>query len=290
MPLRDTLLTLLVVFIWGTSFVAIRFGVDEMPPILFTALRFAFSALPAVFFLPRPKIALWIILAYGTTLGVIKFSLLFIAIKLGMPIGLTSIVVQMQVFFTILLAFFVYGEAPTRLQIIGALIAFAGIVIFGYARAQAAPLLPFVMVLGAAFFWGVSNVIGKKAGKVDMLAFVVWASLVAPLPLLGLSWLVEGPEAIAAAASALSLKGIGSIAFVSYVATIIGFGLWGRLLSKHPVSAVTPFALLIPVVGMACGVIFFGEVLTIPILIGSGVVFAGLLINVFGDRLVRSRR
>ena len=290
MPLRDTLLTLLVVFIWGTSFVAIKLGVEEIPPILLTALRFAFSALPAVFFLPRPKIPLWIVLGYGTTLGVIKFSLLFIAIKLGMPIGLTSIVVQMQVFFTILLAFFVYGEAPSRFQLVGAAIAFIGIVIFGYERAQSAPLLPFVMVLGAAFFWGISNVIGKKAGKVDMLAFVVWASLVPPLPLLGLSLMLEGPAAIAAALPAITWKGVASVAFVSYIATVVGFGAWSILLSKHPVSSVTPFALLIPVVGMACGVIFFGEVLTLPILIGSGVVFAGLLINVFGDRLMQRIR
>jgi O-acetylserine/cysteine efflux transporter len=289
-PLKDILLTLLVVFIWGTSFVAIKFGVEEIPPILLTALRFFFSAIPAVFLVPRPKVALWILLAFGFVLGVVKFSLLFIAIKLGMPIGLTSIVVQMQVFFTILLAFAFYGEQPTRLQLIGAGVAFIGIVIFGYARAQAAPLLPFMMVLGAAFFWGLANVIGKKAGRVDMLAFVVWASLVAPLPLLALSLMLEGPGAVVSALTHPSLKGALSVAFIAYIATVLGFGAWNNLLSRHPVGQVAPFALLIPVVGMACGALFFGEVLTLPILIGSGVVFAGLLINVFGDRLVRRLR
>lgn len=290
MPLRDILLTLLVVFIWGASFVAIKFGVEEIPPILLTGLRFFFSAVPAVFFVARPRVPLWTLLAFGFVLGVVKFSLLFIAIKLGMPIGLTSIVIQMQVFFTILLAFALFGEAPTRLQLIGAGVAFVGIVIFGYERAQGAPLLPFLMVLAAAFFWGVANIIGKKAGRVDMLAFVVWASLVAPLPLFGLSYVLEGPQAIGAAFSAISLKGVLSILFIAYAATVFGFGAWNNLLSRHPVSLVAPFALLIPIVGMASGVIFFDETLSLPILIGSGVVFAGLLINVFGDRLLRRHR
>lgn len=290
LPIRDLLLTLLVVFIWGTSFVAIKVGVEEVPPILLTALRFFFSAIPAVFFVPKPRVPLWTLVAFGVALGVIKFSLLFIAIKLGMPIGLTSIVVQMQVFFSMLLAFALFNEAPTRLQLIGAGIAFIGIVIFGYERAQSAPLLPFMLVLAASFFWGTANVIGKKAGKVNMLAFVVWASLVAPVPLLGLSLLLEGPEAVATALMHPSVKGVLSIAFLAFAATVLGFGVWNNLLSRHPVSMVAPFALLIPIVGMACGAIFFDETLSLPILIGSGVVFAGLLINVFGDRLMRQHR
>lgn len=290
MPIRDILLALLVVFVWGTSFIAIKVGVGEMPPILFTAMRFLFSALPAVLFLPRPKIPVWIIIAYGFALGVVKFSLLFLSIKLGLPISLASILAQMQVFFTILLAFILFHEAPTRMQIIGALIAFAGIAIFGYERAQSAPLLPFVLVLGAAFFWGVSNVIGKKAGKVDMLAFVVWASLVAPVPLMAISYLVEGREPFIQAFLHPTWPGFLSILYVAHAATLLGFGLWSNLLSRHPVGAVTPFALLIPIVGMACGVMFFDEHLTPLILLGSAVVFAGLLVNVFGDRTMRRLR
>jgi len=289
-PIRDILLALLVVFVWGTSFIAIKVGVQEMPPILLTALRFLFSAIPAVFFLPRPKIPVWILVAYGFALGVIMFSLMFIAIRLGMPISLASILAQMQVFFTIMLAFFVFGEAPTRMQMLGAGIAFVGIAIFGYERAQSAPLLPFMLVLCSAFFWGVANVIGKKAGKVDMLAFIVWASLSAPAPLMAISWVFEGREAFTAAFTHPTWAGVLSVAYLALAATILAFGLWSSLLSRHPVGLVTPFALLIPIVGFACGVIFFGEHLTPLILVGSLVVFAGLLINVFGDRVMRRYR
>ncbi|MGL5446147.1 MAG: EamA family transporter [Rhabdaerophilum sp.] len=290
MPFRDLLLTLLVVTVWGTSFVAIKIGVGEVPPILLTGLRFFFSALPAVFLLPKPAVPLAVLAGYGITLGVIKFSLLFLSIKHGLPIGLTSIVAQVQVFFTMIIAFVLLAERPTRFQVLGAIIAFLGIVIFGYERAQSAPLLPFMMALGAAFFWGVANIIGKQAGRVDMLAFVVWASLFAPLPLFVLSWIFEGPEAMWHAAAMLDWKGVAAIAFLAYAANVFGFGAWSGLLSRHPVARVAPFALLIPVVGMACGVVFFGEVLTPGILIGSAIVFAGLLINVFGDRIALRMR
>lgn len=290
MPLRDLLLTLAVVVTLGSSFVAIKVGVSEIPPLLLTGLRFFFCAIPAVFFLPRPRVPWGVLAAYGVALGVIKFSLLFLAIKLGLPIGLTSVVAQMQVFFTMLIAFAVFREAPTRLQVIGAALAFLGMVIFGYERAQSAPLLPFLLALSAAFFWGVANVIGKKAGRVDMLAFVVWASLFAPLPLAILSLIFEGQAAILESLRHIDLKGVGSVAFLAYAATIFGFGAWSGLLSRHPVAKVAPFALLIPIVGMAWGVLFFGEVLTPGIVLGSAVVFAGLLINVFGDRLVARMR
>ena len=290
MPFRDILLALLVVFIWGTSFIAIKLGVEAMPPIFLTAMRFLFSAVPAIFFLSRPKIPVWILIAYGFALGVAMFSLMFIAIRLGLPISLASILAQMQVFFTILLAYFVFGEAPTRLQIIGAGIAFIGIVVFGYERAQSAPMLPFMLVLASALFWGVANVIGKKAGRVDMQAFIVWASLSAPGPLLIISWLFEGQEAVMAAVTHPTWAGVLSIAYLALAATVVAFGLWSNLLSRHPVSVVTPFALLIPIVGMACGVLFFNERLTPMLLVGSAIVFAGLLINVFGDRLVRLLR
>jgi O-acetylserine/cysteine efflux transporter len=199
------------------------------------------------------------------------------------------VVAQMQVFFTIFLCVIVFGEKPTRYQLIGAGVAFCGIAIFGYARAQSAPLIPFLLVLGAAFFWGVANTIGKKAGKVDMLAFVVWASLFAPLPLFILSAIFEGVGTDLSALTNMSLAGAASVAYLAFIATIFGFGAWSSLLSRHPVAKVAPFALLIPIVGVACGIVFFGEELTLPLVIGTGIVFAGLIINLFGDRLFATR-
>jgi O-acetylserine/cysteine efflux transporter len=290
LPLRDTLLTLLVIFIWGTSFIAMRLGVEEMPPLMLTAGRFFFSAIPAIFLLPKPGASLQALAGYGLVLGVGMFGLVFSAIHLGMPISLTSVVAQMQVFFTMLIAFVLYGERPTRIQATGAVLAGLGMVLFAQERAASAPLGPFLMVICGAFCWGIANIIGKRARPANMASFVSWASLFAPLPLVALSYALDGPQAVAQSLHWPSLTLALSIAYMAFGANTFAFAAWGALLARHPVSTVAPFALLIPVIGIASGTLLFDEKLTPMLIIGSGVVVAGLALNVFGDRLAARLR
>ena len=126
-------------------------------------------------------------------LGVVKFGLLFVSLDLGLPVGLSSLLLQLQVIFTIGFAGVVLRERPRREQAAGAAVAFAGLAIIGVDRAASAPVLPFLLILGAAAAWGVTNVMTRMAQPPDPLALLVWASLVPPLPLLGLSLLFEGP-------------------------------------------------------------------------------------------------
>lgn len=284
---RDMLLALFVVIIWGVNFVAIKWGVEEVPPLLLTALRYLAAALPAVFFVRPPKVRISILILYGLAVGVLQFGFLFSAIRLGMPAGLSSLVMQVQAFFTIALAVLFLGERPKGAQLLGALIAFAGIGVIALERLDGAALVPLLMTVVAAFFWGVSNIATKKAGKIDMFAFVVWGSLVPPLPLLALSFWFEGPGAIAGLAH-LSLRGVGAVAFLGYCSTLVGYGLWSVLLGRYPASTVAPFSLLVPIVGIASAVVILGEPLSGIELAGSALVFVGLLLNVFGPKL-RSR-
>lgn len=286
MPARDVLLVLAVVTIWGLNFVAIKVGVGEVPPLLFTGLRFTFTLLPAIFFLPKPDVPWRILLGFGFLLGVVKFGLVFSAIKLGMPTGLTSLAMQMQVFFTILLGFFLMGERPTRANVTGATIAFLGIALIGVERVAGAGLLTFMMILAASATWGLANIVVKKAGRVDMLAFLVWASLAAPIPLFALSFLIEGWPAMRAALLAPHIPGLLALAFIVYPSTLFAFAAWNTLLSRHPVSVVAPFALLVPVVGFSSGTLFLGEPFSTLTLLGSAIVFCGLCINLFGDRVM----
>ena len=282
---RDILLALAVATVWGVSFVAIRWGVDEVSPLLLTALRYVFAAIPAVFFVKRPQVDWRVLVGYGLAIGVGQFGLLFIAIKLGMPAGLSSLVIQLQVFFTIFLAFAFFGERPNGWQYAGAGIAFAGIAVIAAERLQGTALLPLLLTIAAAVCWGLGNTASKKAGRVDMLGFICWSALVPPIPLLAASLLLEGPGAIPAALEAITWRGIGSIAFMSYVATIFGFGVWAWLLSRHPASQVAPFALFVPVAGIGSTALLLGEHVTVIEIIGSVLVFAGLMANIFGPRL-----
>ena len=284
---RDMLLALLVVVVWGLNFIAIKWGVALVPPLLLKSLRYAFAALPAVFFVKRPNVKLSTLLVYGVAVGVLQFGSLFVAIKLGMPAGLSSLVIQMQAFFTMGFAAIVLGERPGRYQIIGALLALCGIAVIATEKLAGAALFPFLLTLAAAAFWGVANIATKRAGRIDMLSFVVWSALVPPVPLLLASLLTEGAATDWAALSHPNWLLVGVVGFNAYAATLIGFGLWSVLLSRYPASTVVPFSLLVPVVGITSGVLLLGEPLSLLEVLGSVVVFAGLLLNVFGGRLSR---
>lgn len=288
MPIRDVLLALLVVAIWGFNFVVIAVGVAEVPPLLLTGLRFLFAALPAVFFVRRPACDLRWVVAFGLVLGVVKFGLLFVGMKAGMPAGLSSLVLQMQAFFTMGLAFLLLGERPKPAQLLGAAVAAFGILVIASTRTgEGAPLGPFLMVLAAAACWGLANIVTKKAGTTDMLGFVVWASLVAPLPLFALSFVFEGPAAIAAALFHPTALSIGAVAYLAWPTTVVGFGIWSSLMSRHPAATVAPFSLLVPVVGLSSAMLVLGEPIGGREAIGSALVVGGLVVNVFGPRFAR---
>lgn len=286
---RDLLLALLVVLVWGLNFVFIKWGVEEVPPLMLTGLRYLCAALPMVFFIRRPQVRTGTLIVYGLAIGFAQFGLLFSAIKLGMPAGLASLIIQIQAFFTIALAMLFLGEKLGRMQAIGALVAIAGIGVIATERFEITALVPLLMVVLAAFFWGVANIASKKAGQIDMLSFVVWGSLVPILPLFGLSLLVEGPPAIGAALSAISPRTIGVVLFNGYIATIVGFGIWSYLLKRYPAGLIAPFSLLVPVFGIGFAWLLLGEIITLTEVLGSILVFAGLLLNVFGQRLFAGR-
>lgn len=252
-------LAALVAALWGVNFVVIEIGLDHFPPLLFSALRFLVAALPAVFFVGRPKVAWKWIVGVGLALGVAKFGLLFTGMSLGAPAGLSSLVLQVQAVFTALFAFLALGERPGRVKLLGMGVALAGIGVAAVDEGASGPLTGFALVIVAAVCWGVSNVLTRKAAPPDALNFMVWVSTVPVLPLLALSLLVEGPDRDLAALRQLDWTGVGVIVYVAWVTTVFGFGVWGWLLRRHPASSVAPFSLLVPVFGMTSAAVFLDE-------------------------------
>ncbi|MFB6985739.1 EamA family transporter [Streptomyces sp. NPDC056304] len=252
-------LAALVAAVWGVNFVVIEIGLGHFPPLLFSALRFLVAALPAVFFVGRPKVAWKWIVGVGLVLGVAKFGLLFIGMDRGMPAGLSSLVLQVQAVFTALFAALALGERPGRVRMSGMAVALAGIGVAAIDEGASGPVLAFVLVIAAAACWGVSNVLTRKAAPPDSLNFMVWVSTVPVLPLLGLSLLFEGWDRDADALAALDWSGVGIIVYVAWITTVFGFGAWGFLLRHHPASSVAPFTLLVPVFGMSSAALLLGE-------------------------------
>ncbi|MGC5000922.1 EamA family transporter [Streptomyces sp. DT203] len=252
-------LAALVAAVWGVNFVVIEVGLGHFPPLLFSALRFLVAALPAVFFVGRPKVAWKWIVGVGLVLGVAKFGLLFIGMDRGMPAGLSSLVLQVQAVFTALFAALALGERPGRVRVLGMAVALAGIGAAAVDEGASGPVLAFVLVIAAAACWGVSNVLTRKAAPPDSLNFMVWVSTVPVLPLLGLSLLFEGWDRDADALAALDWSGVGIIVYVAWITTVFGFGAWGFLLRHYPASSVAPFTLLVPVFGMSSAALLLDE-------------------------------
>ncbi|WP_440057013.1 EamA family transporter (plasmid) [Pseudoalteromonas sp. T1lg65] len=283
MDKKSVLLVLLVVFVWGVNFPIIKIGLVELPPILFSAMRFLIVAIPAVLFIPRPKTSFWNVLGVGLFLGVLKFSFLFVAMQSEVSAGLSSLLLQAQVLFTIILSMVFFKESLDRYQGIGIIIAIVGFGLFFLNTGGGTSIWGLILLLSAAIFWSISNLIMKRLSGVNLLHFIVWVSLIPPLPLLMLSLLLESPDPLGLLLSASSQTWL-ALAYVGYVSTLLAFAVWGWLLRSNNAAQVTPFALLIPVVGLASASFMLGEQLTLLEAVGGLTILLGLFISVVGKR------
>ncbi|UJJ31752.1 EamA family transporter [Halopseudomonas maritima] len=278
---------LIVILLWGLNFVVIKIGLDGLPPMLLGATRFTLAAIPAVFFIRRPKVPLRWLLAYGMTISFGQFAFLFSAMDNGMPAGLASLALQSQAFFTLLLAAALIGEKVRAHNLIGLLVAAAGLLFIGLHSGTSMTLTGLALTLCAALMWACGNIITKRVGQVDLTALVVWGSLVPPLPFFAMSLWLEGPERISQALTHISGSSIFALIYLAFGATLLGYGLWSRLLSRYPAGQVAPFSMLVPVIGLSSAALLLGESLSALQLVGTALVMGGLVINVFGGRLRR---
>jgi len=292
---RDLALILVVVAIWGFSFVAMKIALREAPPFALAALRFFFATVPLVFFVKRPRMPWRFVVGYGLAIGVFQFGLLFLALKLGMPAGLSSVVILVQVFFTIGLAVALLNDRLRREDLLGAMVAAIGVVLLGayqILEGHAGSFIGYLLVIAGALAWGIGNVIAKHAAmryQADMFALVVWSSLVSPLPLALLSFAFEGGLGVVSTVARASALMWGCVLLLAWGATLFGFASWAKLLHRYPIAFMAPFGLLIPVSGLASGAIFLDEKLAPMQWAGVGLVLVGLAENVFnvGARLRR---
>jgi len=300
-------LAVLVTFIWGVNFTFIAWALESFPPLMLTALRFFFTAVPLVLFLKPPKFNRTLfIYAIGTF--VMQYAFVFTAMHLGASAGLTALLLQVQIFITVLLAYIILGEAVSRMQIIGMLVGVLGLGVIALNLGGDMPLVGFICILIAAIGWSFGNIASKKASTqqsignisttspansnkasnktsaLSALSLVVWGGLIACVILTLTSLLFENEAWTLATFTQASFKSWLSLGFIVYVSTLIGFGLWAHLLSQNIASKVMPFALLVPVFGMATSVLFTGEVVTwwkmlAMMLILSGLVLANVKIG-----------
>ncbi|WP_083403814.1 EamA family transporter [Curtobacterium sp. MCBA15_001] len=281
MLLRDRFLALLVAVVWGLNFPATALALEHFPPFLLAAVRFTLLAVPTLLFVPRPKIPFGRLVLVGLGLGVLQFSFLYLSMASGMPSGLASLVLQASAPFTVVLAGVFLRERLTGRQVTGVTIAVVALAAIAVHRAQAAALLPVVLALCGALGWAIGNVATRRAGAANPLHLTLWWSVVPPVPLAVLSFTVEGPARIGSALGTVftpaALPADLGLLYIVLVATLVGYGLWSRLLATYPSSTVAPFSMLVPVVGVLASWVAFGEVPDLVEVLAGAVVVGGVL-------------
>ncbi|HEX4269834.1 MAG TPA: EamA family transporter [Rhizomicrobium sp.] len=281
---RDTLLAVAIVFVWGTNFVVIRLALDALPPLFLASLRFLLVLVPACFFLPRPKVAWANLATYGLCIGMLQFGALFIAMNGRISPGLASLVLQMQVFFTIALSMLRTGERVKPHQLLACVLALAGMGVIASHNGHGTTLAGLSLCLLSAFGWALGNQTSREAGKVNMLAYVVWAALFSMPSLLALSLLLEGPAAIMAGLARASIVTWASVLYQSVANTMFGYACWAWLLSRYPASTVSPMSLLVPVFGFGASALVLGEALPGWKIAATLLIMAGLAVNLLWVR------
>ncbi len=282
--MRDRLLAVAVAVIWGCNFVAIHYGLADVPPFLFLAIRFVLVAFPLVLFVPRPAASWQAVVGIGLFMSCGQFGLLYLAMSIGMPAGLASLVLQAQVVFTVLIAWLALGERAAGRQLVGVVVGTVGLVVVAVGFGADASVVPLLVTVGGALSWAIGNVLARAAKVASGLSLVVWSALVVPLPCLAVSLVVDGPDEIGRALGDFGWAAVASTAYTVVGASLVGYTIFNSLVARHPAAAVVPYILLVPPVGLLTAWLVLDEVPSAIELVGAVVMLVGVAVASTGGR------
>jgi O-acetylserine/cysteine efflux transporter len=286
MTFRDRMLAVVVAVCWGINFPATDLALRQFPPILMVALRFGVIAIPTVLLVPRPRVPLRLLVGYGVGFGILQFAFLYLGMHAGMPAGMASLVLQASAPFTVLLGALLLAERLSTRQLAGVLVAVVGLAGIAVHQGRTAALLPVALTLAGGLGWAIGNVCSRRARPEHPMRFMLWMSVIPPLPMAALSLLIEGPAADGRALTTIATPtgwlALGSLGYIVLIATVFGSGMWTRLLARYPASVVGPFSMLVPVAGLISSAAILGEhpswiELAFGVLVVGGVLLASLV-------------
>jgi O-acetylserine/cysteine efflux transporter len=279
----DVFIAVLVAVIWGLAFVASRIALDEFSPELMTTLRFAIAAIPCLF-VRRPDVSWPLLIAISFSLFLGQFLSQAFAIAHGVPVGLSSVIVQSQALFTIAFAAMLFSERPTRTQTIGIGIATTGLLMICGTVGYDFSISAFANLMISPVSFAIGNLLLRRAQDVRMFDLFAWLCLVAAVPLFALTLVSNGPQPTWFALTHMSLTGLLCMLALGGLSTSIAYWLWGRLLRDYPAAQVVPFALLVPFVGSAASSVVFGETFGPLRLAGMVTVVGGIAVMLLAKR------
>ncbi|MFM2484638.1 EamA family transporter [Celerinatantimonas yamalensis] len=278
MQRRHQLLTLLVMVIWGFNFSAIKLAVTGINPLLMTALRFSFATLPLLVFIPRPAVSWRYLLGYGFSFGVGVWGMASWAMSMALDPGLTSMIEQLSVVFTTLAGLWLFRETLSRYQWLGITMAIVGVIVLVGLPDHPPALLGCLLLLISTLSWAVASCLVKRAAPANVFAFSLWGMAMAPLPLIGLTWLIFGGAPFVSLVTHPPLNSLLAVLFQAYPTTLFGYWVWNHMLVRYPLSVVSPLMLLVPIFGVLGGVWFYHEPFGCSAALGGALMLCGVVL------------
>lgn len=281
MQKKHLILAILVTLVWGVNFPITKLGLLSMEPFLLTGIRFTLAALPLVFFIPKPNIPFRYVVIYGFIFGLGMWGIINYGIEVGVHPGVASLLIQLSAFFTMGWGALLFKERLRATQLLGAVIAFVGLVGILLSQGGGDATFGLVLVVLSAVSWSIGNVIIKLSGVKEIFSFMVWASLFPPIPLFIVSYWLHGAEPFTTLPEAINLMSVMSILFQVYLATHFSYWGWNSLLKLYPVSTVSPLSLLIPVFGLGSSILILGEQVSFVEALSISAIIAGLAFGLY---------
>ncbi|PHR73036.1 MAG: hypothetical protein COA66_04360 [Arcobacter sp.] len=286
MSLRDLFIALGITFIWGINFSFIKMGLATLNPFLLAGLRFMLCALPLVFFIKPPKTSFKYVIAYGLFFGVGLWGILYLGMFYGISAGVASIVLNLGVFFAVILSYFILKEKMTVYNKVGFILALTGIAIIFLVTDGTVTVIGMLFVILAAVSLAVIQIIVKKANSKEAFAFLIYSTLFPPIPLFIMAYFMQGESVFVDFAQSLDKQALISIAFQVYPTTLFGYWVWNLLLAKYPVNLLMPLSLLIPIFGLFGSYVLLGEEVGLYKVLACFIIVIALIINTFGEKIL----
>ena len=262
-----------IMAIWGLNFVVAKIGLAQLPPLLMIALRWALVAVMLAPFVARPKGRWREVMSISFTLGFLHFALMFTGLR-EIDASTAAIAIQLQLPFAALLSAIIFKDPLGWRRTLGMAISFVGVALVAGEPRLDGHYVALAMVIAAACIWSVANIQIKLMGDIDGLSLIAWISIfAAPQMALG-SYLLEDGQGAALAAA--DWRAWASVVYQAVFVVGIGYGAWYWLLKRYAVNQVMPYMLLMPVFGVASGVAFLDEPVTLTLVAGAALTILGI--------------
>lgn len=281
---RDFALLLFVCVVWALNFLMSALGLREIPPFTFTLLRFVVLLMALAAFMRVPPRDQWRRLALVSVLvGVVHFGLSFLALHLSGDLSSPAIVMQSYIPMTTLLAWWWLGERFKWWTGVAIAISFLGVMVIGFDPHVLSKPAALVTMLLSALALAIGTILMKGLRGISMANQQGWMAAASVLPLLAISLSLE-PGALAALPSVSPVAWTG-VVYAAIASSLLGHGLYYRLVQRYPVALMMPWLLLVPVLAVGLGIVFWGDRPGARLWIGGAMVLGGVLVIALRQRL-----